>query len=628
MSEHTPQPPKQHIIGNPKQNEAIRHGKGPCLVLAGPGSGKTFVLIEHCRYLIRNLHVCPSEILVLTFSRTAAIEMKSRYERKYGNDTVSPVTFGTFHAVFYRILQQSAAGKELRLLDEKTKEGLLRNLITSCHYDRLEDPTAKMSALYSEILYHKRYPNAHWKYFTDEANFPRLFQAYETFLADEGYIDFDDMIRLCNELLKKDEIVLRSWKSRFRYFLLDEFQDIDPVQLETIELLAGEERNIFAVGDDDQSIYSFRGANPLVMQTFLDHNPGLHLVELTINYRCSEEILKQAVRLIRDNEERLEKHQVAEHKGGVPMRLEGYADEAEQFAEIMKRIRESVQKGERSSSDFAVIFRTHYQLESFRRYLVKHGMESRGDTVFREPAVGEALSVIVSYYRAALQLKQGYLSRDDFLRILNIPQRYLLRHTFSKESMNPREYLLTIQQGRQRDAHLDLFDDLHLLCDLDPVSSLSYLLTDMELETALSSGRKNETKEALDDLFAHLNSLAASASSIPNLLSLLEKERTLPVQGSRRKSSGTADGGIHLLTMHAAKGLEFPVVFLPCLNEGVIPVRNAKTKEGIEEERRLLYVAMTRAREELILTYARGYPGQDRRPSRFLRAFHVYASWE
>lgn len=628
MSEHTQQTPKQHFIGNPKQNEAIRHGKGPCLVLAGPGSGKTFVLIEHCRYLIRNLHVRPDEILVLTFSRSAATEMKSRYERKYGRDTSSPVTFGTFHAVFFRILQQSGDGKDLRLLDEKTKQGLLQNLITSCHYDRLEDPTAKMSALYSEILYRKRYPNANWKYFSDEKNFPRLFQAYETFLRDEGYIDFDDMIRLCSGLLKNDASVLTAWRSRFRYFLLDEFQDIDPVQLETIELLAGKEQNIFAVGDDDQSIYSFRGANPQVMQTFLEHHPMLHLVELTINYRCSQEILKMAQILIQDNENRLEKHQVAEHKGGVPMKLAGFADEAEQFAEILKQIRGCVQSGEKRYSDFAAIFRTHYQLESFRRYLAKRGMDSPGDMVSREPAVGEALSVIISYYRAALQLKQGYLSRDDFLRILNIPQRYLLRHSFSGESMNPGEYLRTIPSGRQREALVDLFDDLSLLCALDPISSLSYLLTDMELETALSSGQQNVTKEALDDLFAHLNSLAASAPSIPLLLSLFEKERMLFMQGRRKPSPGIFTDGIHVLTMHAAKGLEFPVVFLPCLNEGVIPVRSAQSKEGIEEERRLLYVAMTRAREELILTYSKGYPGQDRRPSRFLRAFHVYASWE
>lgn len=618
---------KKPIIGNARQDEAIRHKRGPCLVLAGPGSGKTFVLTEHVHFLIRYLHVDPAEILVLTFSKAAAKEMKARYEKKYGAEGRAPVTFGTFHAVFYHILQQSEGGKDLHLVDLKTKQGLLKRLVDSCHYGRIEDPTLRMNLLYSEILYRKKNPHAHWKYFADEENFPRLFREYQTFMQDEGLIDFDDMIRLCNDLLKKDASILSSWRSRYHFFLLDEFQDIDLTQLETIELLADRDCNIFAVGDDDQSIYSFRGANPKVMQTFLDHHEGLHLVELTKNYRSTERILTAAARLIRDNEDRLEKQQVAEHRGGEPVRIEGYSDESAQFAKIFEEIEEGVRHGGRSYEDFAVIFRMHYQAENFRRFLLRRGLGSVEDSSFQDPAVSAALSVLVSYYRCAVAMRGGMLVRDDFCRIMNVPQRYLLRHTFLNPKEPAEKYLLSMPPGVQQEVLFDLYEDLRLLGKLLPELSLPYLLNDMKVKEGILSGKRQSARDALLLLFEELQEKAPSCRNPEEMIAYLEERQREPqhVQKSAEDASGL---GVHLITMHASKGLEFPVVYLPCLNEGVIPVRSAYTDAGIEEERRLLYVAMTRAKEELILMYAKGLPGQDRRPSRFLRTFHVYASWE
>ncbi len=447
------------IKGNRAQEKAISHFKGPCLVAACPGSGKTFVLTQRILCLIRKNNVRPGDILAVTFSKAAAESMQRRFFQLCGGK-LQGVGFGTIHSVFYRIAAGGGAGIP-EILSEEERTVLLENIISHLKAQYGNDmPEIEAQAAGAYISSRKNGSSFRGDADDSDPVLEKIFRLYTANLRLRRKIDFDDIVPLALQRLKENPALYRRVSSRWNYILVDEFQDVSPVQYEALRILAKDESNLFAVGDDDQSIYGFRGSDPYIMRRFVTDYPGCTKILLGINYRCGSDIFRKACRVISENKNRIRKRCRAERFERNGVVIEGFADKSGEYDEILFLARRI---NEKHGNKAAVIFRSHRQLRGFSEYL-----------------------------------------KD-------------------------------------------------------------------------------------------------------------------------RRDPGLADP--ELLTMHAAKGLEFDYVFLPDLNEGVIPVRRAVSRGTVEEERRLFYVAMTRARKKLYLYYLRGTRENPRLPSRFLKVLGV-RDWE
>lgn len=624
---------------DPAQEAAIRHAEGPCAVIAGPGSGKTFVLTRRILHLITCSGIDPSSILVLTFSKAAAMEMRTRFlgqcdREKPGQEVV----FGTFHAFFYRILQESTVEK-LRMIDTASRWKYLRHL---CDVrPDLVPKGAGPEELQTLISRFKNGLPCRYK------NLSLLVREYNLFLQNRGCVDFDDMILRCRDLFKKDPGTLKLWRERFQWILVDEFQDVSPAQYELLIMLAFPRCNLFIVGDDDQSIYGFRGADPQTMQRFLQ---DFHLTQqmsfndspvkkaagqvvfLTANYRCAPEILEAASILIRANKNRISKTFQARAA------LEGcfyYRPFSDQETENAYLVRELSGMSPAELAETAVIFRTHASAGQFLSVLEKNHIPFLAEGTMKKQkettSEREILQDILAYYRAALDLAEKGASRRDLLRIMNRPERWLSGSFLSSDRMG-RNALLS-GAGFERETILDLTGDLDLLMSLSPVYSIRYLVDNVGYRT-FAVRFYREAGPVLDSLCEEAAGFSSPESWIGRLEGLLEYslyrgEEEQDGQGRQKtgkkapKSSAikAAGPGVNVITMHACKGLEFDTVYIPGLNEGNIPSRRALISTQIEEERRLLYVAMTRARRSLTLTFLEGTPDRPAAPSRFLLPF-------
>ena len=455
------------------------------------------------------------------------------------------------------------------------------------------------------------------------------------------------MILRCRDLFKKDPGTLKLWRERFQWILVDEFQDVSPAQYELLIMLAFPRCNLFIVGDDDQSIYGFRGADPQTMQRFLQ---DFHLTQqmsfndspvkkaagqvvfLTANYRCAPEILEAASILIRANKNRISKTFQARAA------LEGcfyYRPFSDQETENAYLVRELSGMSPAELAETAVIFRTHASAGQFLSVLEKNHIPFLAEGTMKKQkettSEREILQDILAYYRAALDLAEKGASRRDLLRIMNRPERWLSGSFLSSDRMG-RNALLS-GAGFERETILDLTGDLDLLMSLSPVYSIRYLVDNVGYRT-FAVRFYREAGPVLDSLCEEAAGFSSPESWIGRLEGLLEYslyrgEEEQDGQGRQKtgkkapKSSAikAAGPGVNVITMHACKGLEFDTVYIPGLNEGNIPSRRALISTQIEEERRLLYVAMTRARRSLTLTFLEGTPDRPAAPSRFLLPF-------
>ena len=671
---------------DPAQEAAIRHAEGPCAVIAGPGSGKTFVLTRRILHLITCSGIDPSSILVLTFSKAAALEMRTRFLGQCGREKPGQeVVFGTFHAFFYRILQESTVEK-LHMIDTASRWKYLRHL---CDVrPDLVPKGAGPEELQTLISRFKNGLPCRYK------NLSLLVREYNLFLQNRGCVDFDDMILRCRDLFKKDPGTLRLWRERFQWILVDEFQDVSPAQYELLLMLAFPRCNLFIVGDDDQSIYGFRGADPQTMQRFLQdfhltqqmsfsdspvkkatgspnrlptdgksigdlrfpaggksigdlslpaegkyvrdsRLPEGQVVFLTANYRCAPEILAAASTLIRANKNRISKTFQARAA------LEGcfyYRPFSDQETENAFLVRELSGMSPAELAETAVIFRTHASAGQFLSVLEKNHIAFLAEGTMRKQkettSEREILQDILAYYRAALDLAEKGASRRDLLRIMNRPERWLSGSFLGSDRMG-RNALLS-GAGLERETILDLTGDLDLLMSLSPVYSIRYLIDNVGYRT-FAVRFYREAGPVLDSLCEEAAGFSSPESWISRLEDLLEYslyKGEEEQKGQGRQKTGkkapkscaikAAGPGVNVITMHACKGLEFDTVYIPGLNEGNIPSRRALISTQIEEERRLLYVAMTRARRSLTLTFLEGTPDRPAAPSRFLLQYTPY----
>ncbi len=368
---------------NKEQYRAAHHKDGPMLVLAGPGSGKTHLLVERIRIMIEEEHIPPDNILVITFSKKAARQMQARFLHRI-DDRSYPVTFGTFHAVFYHILQEHDQNIS-RLITEQEQRDCIKTVLRSFEHlsavwtqeesaDMILGMITEYKNLGEDMYARNRFAAA--LDIEEQEEFVKIYERYDAMVRFLGLIDFDDMLIRCLQLFRKHESILRKWQNKYRYILVDEFQDINSVQYDVLRLLAGDSRNVFAVGDDDQSIYAFRGARPELMKKFIHQFVGCRQIVLSVNYRCSEMIIGASDTLIRNNTDRIQRDKqehIQSHSGGYVYSVHSESTDV-QAAFVCDTIIHLMEECSYGYHDFAVLYRSDHCAARFRHIAKDYGL--------------------------------------------------------------------------------------------------------------------------------------------------------------------------------------------------------------------------------------------------------------
>ena len=608
---------------NRGQDEAIKHGNGPCMVLAPPGSGKTLIVTERTRYLIEESGVRPDQILVITFTRYAAREMKERFERLTAGKNY-PVTFGTFHSIFYGILKCAYGIGANNLMSEKESSVLLQEVLDQTDIEstpEVEDEEELVRELLREVgmvkngLCHLK--DFHSKYLTQD-EFAEVFRSYEHQKKELKKFDFDDMLVQCYALFRKKPEILQGWQKRFQYILIDEFQDINRVQYEVIRMLAAPRYNLFVVGDDDQSIYGFRGAKPELMLYMKQEFPSLRTISLTVNYRSTEFITGAAARVILHNDTRFYKRVQSFRGRGQNVHVQEVLDEQEEAQNVTEEIQKKQDQGIKPG-EIAVLFRAAVQARMISEILSEHRIPFE----MRDYVTNFYRHFIVKDIMAYLQLAAGKRDRSLFLTICNRPLRYLARNSMENRQVNfedlrkfycDKDWMLDI---------IDQFDvDVRMMKNMAPYAAIQYIRKKIGYDDFLKEyAEKHQISwKQLMDVMAELEERSKNFKSydeweihIAKYTQELEEQ-----QAKARKIKGERENKVQLMTIHSAKGLEFEDVFVIHANEGEIPHQKAEKKDEIEEERRLFYVALTRAKNNLCISYITQKNGNSIKPSRFV----------
>ena len=606
---------------NKEQEEAIMHRDGPAMVLAGPGAGKTYVITNRVKALIDEYGVKPEQILVVTFSKAAAVEMKERFEMLTGGQRL-PVRFGTFHSVFFQILRLAYHYEVKDIATPALKYRFLEETLNETGYE-VDDKKEFLSDIKKEISRVKGEGIEIDCYFSSACSaeiFQKMYRGYQEKLQRHRCLDFDDMVVYTYQLLKEREDIRRRWQAQFRYLLIDEFQDINRLQYETVCMLAEPENNLFIVGDDDQSIYGFRGAKPGIMLSFPKRFPDTKQIVLGVNYRCSDEIMKAAERLIGKNNERYEKHIVANKGKEQPVHMkkcENLPDEAEKIvAQIQMYQKEGI-----AYQEMAVLFRTNMQMRLLAGKLMEHGVPF----TMRENLPNLFDTWMAKDIMCYLQLALGNRSREKFLKIANRPVRYLSRTAFTESEVSfdkLRAYYAVKNQEWMEERIWNFEYDLKNLASLSPYAAIHFIRKGIGYDEFLKTYADERNVNADDwfDVLDEMQEMARDKKSIPEFLSFVENygDTLEEIRQEQKKQQVKEEPGVSLMTMHASKGLEFPVVFVPTLNEDIVPYRKAVQEGNLEEERRMLYVAMTRAKTYLHLSFVKERFHKEAEPSPFL----------
>ena len=597
------------------------HRDGPAMVLAGPGAGKTYVITNRVKALIDEYGVKSEQILVVTFSKAAAVEMKERFEMLTGGRRL-PVRFGTFHSVFFQILRLAYHYEVKDIATPALKYRFLEETLNETGYG-VDDKKEFLSDIEKEISRVKGEGIEIDCYFSSACSaeiFQKMYRGYQEKLQRHRCLDFDDMVVYTYQLLKEREDIRRRWQAQFRYLLIDEFQDINRLQYETVCMLAEPENNLFIVGDDDQSIYGFRGAKPGIMLSFPKRFPDTKQIVLGVNYRCSDEIMKAAERLIGKNNERYEKHIVANKGKEQPVHMkkcENLPDEAEKIvAQIQMYQKEGI-----AYQEMAVLFRTNMQMRLLAGKLMEHGVPF----TMRENLPNLFDTWMAKDIMCYLQLALGNRSREKFLKIANRPVRYLSRTAFTESEVSfdkLRAYYAVKNQEWMEERIWNFEYDLKNLASLSPYAAIHFIRKGIGYDEFLKTYADERNVNADDwfDVLDEMQEMARDKKSIPEFLSFVENygDTLEEIRQEQKKQQVKEEPGVSLMTMHASKGLEFPVVFVPTLNEDIVPYRKAVQEGNLEEERRMLYVAMTRAKTYLHLSFVKERFHKEAEPSPFL----------
>ncbi|HRV09127.1 MAG TPA: UvrD-helicase domain-containing protein [Acidobacteriota bacterium] len=617
---------------NPPQWEAVRHAEGPLLIVAGAGSGKTRVITYKVAYLIDSGRAHPAEILAVTFTNKAAREMRERVENLLGNLAAAPLIC-TFHSFGVRVLRRHAERlgfrRDFTIYDVDDQKRLLRRIQKDLGLSSSSLPVDRVRSVISRAKNQRWSPEDYLvgSHDFDAAILAEIFRRYQTELRRSGGMDFDDLILLTVELFQRFPDLAESYSRRYRFLLVDEYQDTNSLQCELLRLLTCAHRNITAVGDEDQAIYGFRGADVTNILRFEEQFPGARVIKLQQNYRSTANILEAASALVSHNENRREKRLWTEAGAGDLLTMFVAEDPAAEAEFVAREVGRFLEWGE---SGIAVLYRTNFQSRQF-------------EEVFRRWSIPYRLVGGVSFYerkevRDALAYLKVIRRPDDdisLLRIINEPSRGIGAATIQRLQEHVHDHGGSLWQAIQwaveertlgpravlsLKAFGELIEGLRTLSREAPAIALDEILKRSGYRAALEM---EDTEEAGDRLLNLQELLTVASGFGPGD----ESWQEFLDQGSLHTELDEIDehAAVTLMTLHNAKGLEFSVVFLVGLEDGLFPHARAIEDRAIEEERRLCYVGLTRAKKKLYLTYSRrrrlyGASAQGfSTPSRFLK---------
>lgn len=600
---------------NTAQQKAVCHETGPMLVLAGPGSGKTTVLLCRISRLLERGLAKPQEILALTFSKAAAEEMKTRFENLNG---ASGVSFGTFHSIFFRILRSRYGWNVEQIFQEEERRSILRNSIEAEKWDipDLEEYISQFFSQLSLMNSELEQPNRFTPVGMPVEEFRKLYRAYEGYKERHEKLDFDDMLTQCYQLLREDAAAREYWQRKYKFILVDEFQDVNQAQFACLQILAEKHQNLFVVGDDDQSIYAFRGARPDFLLHFPTLYPAAKKVTLNTNYRSTERIVNLAERVIGNNEVRFVKNMKGIGEAGDKVTFFLAEDAAKEAAHIAEKIGRLLDEG-MPLTEIAVIYRTNLQGGAFARELYKRGipydLRDNSGNVYEHWVAKDLL--------AYLLLAENEESDSALRRILNKPKRYIGKDLLAEAEAMPYTLLRSFfvcpsLKGWQEENLENLRIDLNQIRKRTPYDALKYIRKVIGYDEYLEefAAYRRTSAQVLQEIADEIMETAKDCADVRSFREQLERLSLQMKEQSRKK--GQKRNGVALMTMHGAKGLEFRAVFLPSLVEGIVP--HEKGMDTVAEERRLFYVAMTRASEKLCLSAILQRYEKERKPSRFL----------
>ncbi len=599
---------------NNSQLKAVKHKTGPMLVIAGPGSGKTTVLTARIRNLIEEYSVNPANILVITFTKAAANEMKSRFNNMMGRST--NVTFGTFHAVFFMILRAAYNYSVDSIIKEDVRQNIIKQAIERSRLepDDLNEMVSNITGEISRVKTETIDINAYYSASCPEEEFRDIYKYYVKTLKKMGLIDFDDMLLYCHELLTTRRDILAKWQQKYQYILIDEFQDINKIQYDIIKLLAKPQDNLFIVGDDDQSIYGFRGSKPEIMLNFDKDYPDTDKVILDTNYRSTGNIVSAAGKVIAHNKVRFAKNINTVNDPGDKVDIIEFNTQAEEYEKIIDNIRKESASGG-NYSDNAVLFRTNSTAAGFVRKLVEYSVPF----VTRDgvPNVFEHWIArdVITYMNIAM----GSRKRSDFLQIINRPKRYIGRDYLADAEIsfdNLEKYYEDKNWMIERVDRLKY--DILAMASMSPYAMINYLRKGVGYDGYLDEYAQSHNMQ-VRELYNVMDELMESAR---NFKTFNEWFAYIDEYGTKLRESYAAmdkQNAVILTTMHSSKGLEYPVVYIIDANEEITPHKKAVFVPEIEEERRMFYVAMTRAKRRLNIYYARKRYNKEIEVSRFVK---------
>ncbi|TGY96871.1 ATP-dependent helicase [Petralouisia muris] len=615
---------------NRSQAEAVRHINGPMLVLAGPGSGKTSVITERTKQLIASQGIDPSHILVITFTKAAASEMKERFFRLMGGKNY-PVTFGTFHAVFFHILKHAYGFHGGNIIREEQRFQFMKEIIQKMHLE-YQDENEFAGDLLGEISLMKNTGISLEHYYSKNCGkeiFEQIYRNYDSRMKQSRLIDFDDMLVYCYELFDQRKDILSAWQRKYQYILIDEFQDINRLQFDIVKMLALPENNLFVVGDDDQSIYRFRGAKPELMLGFEEAYPKAGRVLLDINYRSCPAVVESSLRLISHNAERFDKkiqpgicQAGQDNRQGVKYFL--WENQKEEGKAIIEQILKDCREGD-SYNDCAVLFRTNTQPRLFMSQLMAYNIPFR--TRDNIPNLYEHWITrdILTYIRLA----QGSRARKDFLQIMNRPNRYITRESLEEDTIALdvwAEYFYDKKQHWVAERIEQLEGDLRVLSRTGPFAAINYIRMGIGYEEFLKTYAQYRriSEDNLLEVLEELQDGAKEFCTYEEWFAHME-EYTKELQRQKKQQEMLSEC-VSLATLHSAKGLEYKRVHIIDVNEELMPYKKAVLDADLQEERRMFYVGVTRAKENLYIHSVKKYNGREVDVSRFVEEMQAQAA--
>ncbi|MBR2214081.1 MAG: ATP-dependent helicase [Eubacterium sp.] len=596
------------------QEMAIAHFKGPAIVLAGPGSGKTTVITHRVKNLIQKNKVDPTKILVVTFTKAAAENMRLRFKSLMAGRSL-PVSFGTFHSIFFRILRTEKDYRPDSLLSDMEKINIIKEIIIRLKIDvaSKNDFTRSIMDDIGKAKGNMENVRDFEPITCDKELFLKVMDEYEREKMLSNKVDFEDMLRLCYELFKEKPHLLEKWQSVFEYVLVDEFQDINKLQFEIVKMISAPENNIFVVGDDDQAIYGFRGSHPELMFEFEEYYKDAEEILLANNYRSTKAIVDMANDLIVHNNARFDKNIVAVGEDGIAPDIRIFKSQKEEIESTGQMIKEYIKQGVKPS-EIAVLVRNNIFIQNIRTIFESMDVNTYTKTKSDVLASSMVYKDIICYLKCANSWENGEcFDVESFINILNKPTRLISRDSVLECGAN----LTKLKELYSHDKEVlrnisDLDFHMEMIKKLNPYGAINYIKNVVGYEEYLMR-YANDKGQSLKKLKFELDRIQMESENyktIKEWVSLSEQKQT------EKKEIKTE--GVNIITMHGSKGLEFKVVFILNVNQGIIPTSRAIREQDFEEERRVFYVAMTRAEKYLHIFLIGENLGFPMEPSMFL----------